>query len=120
MESKWLAVIVTVVFSCVGVLGDYFLKLASAQATPLRSQWFIIGFAVYASTAFGWIFVMQRLKLATIGVVYSVADSAADRRWGRLFQRDPQLLRNSGHYSGNRFACVVDAVWLIEAVRDPA
>ena len=39
----------------------------------LRSPWFYIGFALYASTAFGWVFVMKHLKLATIGVVYSVA-----------------------------------------------
>jgi drug/metabolite transporter (DMT)-like permease len=73
MESKTLAVLVTVGFSLVGVLGDYFLKLASADERSLRSPWFYIGFAVYASTAFGWVFVMKYLKLATIGVVYSVS-----------------------------------------------
>ena len=73
MEPKLFAVIVTILFSGVGVLGDYFLKLASGEQAPLRNKWFYIGFAVYASTAFGWVFVMQRLKLATIGVVYSVS-----------------------------------------------
>jgi drug/metabolite transporter (DMT)-like permease len=68
-----LAVIVTIAFSVVGVVGDYLLKLASAQKSPLRSGWFYLGFAVYASTAFGWVFVMRHLKLATIGVVYSVS-----------------------------------------------
>lgn len=71
--SKGLAVLVTIAFSLVGVCGDYFLKLASGEPQALRSKWFAIGFAVYASTAFGWVFVMQRLKLATIGVVYSVS-----------------------------------------------
>jgi small multidrug resistance pump len=66
-------VMVTVAFSVVGVLGDYFLKLSSAREQPLRSQWFYIGFAVYASTAFGWVFVMRHLKLATISVVYSIS-----------------------------------------------
>ena len=55
------------------MLGDYFLKLASGEPNSLRSKWFYIGFAVYASTAFGWVFVMKHLKLATIGVVYSVS-----------------------------------------------
>jgi multidrug transporter EmrE-like cation transporter len=73
MGSKGLALAVTVAFSMVGVLGDYFLKLASAQQQPLRSASFFIGFAVYASTAFGWLYVMKHLKLATIGVVYSVS-----------------------------------------------
>jgi drug/metabolite transporter (DMT)-like permease len=67
------AILVTVGFSIVGVLGDYLLKLASSQDQPLRSKWFYLGFAVYASTAFGWVYVMRHLKLATIGVVYSIS-----------------------------------------------
>lgn len=73
MDKTLLAVLVTVGFSVVGVTGDYFLKLASGHDQPLRSRWFYVGFAVYASTAFGWVFVMRHLKLATIGVVYSVS-----------------------------------------------
>ena len=73
MDRTWLAVLVTVAFSGVGVLGDYFLKRASDQVYPLRTWAFALGFAVYASTAFGWLFVMRHLKLATIGVVYSVS-----------------------------------------------
>ncbi len=72
MKSQ-LAVFVTIGFSMVGVAGDYLLKLASAEKNPMRSGWFYLGFAVYASTAFGWVFVMRHLKLATIGVVYSVS-----------------------------------------------
>jgi drug/metabolite transporter (DMT)-like permease len=71
--KNYLAILVTIGFSAVGVLGDYLLKLASAQKSPLRSGWFYVGFAVYASTAFGWVYVMRHLKLATIGVVYSVS-----------------------------------------------
>lgn len=73
MKKTMLAVLVTVAFSAVGVLGDYFLKLSSARDQPLRTRWFYVGFAVYASTAFGWVFVMRHLKLATIGVVYSIS-----------------------------------------------
>ena len=64
-----LPLVVTVAFSVVGVVGDYLLKLASEQRAPLRSGWFYLGFAVYASTAFGWVYVMRHLKLATIGTV---------------------------------------------------
>jgi drug/metabolite transporter (DMT)-like permease len=73
MGTKTIAVLVTIAFSVVGVLGDYFLKLASAREQPLRTIWFYIGFALYASTAFGWVFVMKHLKLATISVLYSVS-----------------------------------------------
>ncbi len=68
-----LAVVVTLLFSVIGVVGDYFLKLASQEKNSFRSPWFYIGFCLYASTAFGWLFVMKHLKLATVSVVYSVA-----------------------------------------------
>ena len=73
MGTKTLAVLVTIAFSVIGVLGDYFLKLASAREQPLRVSSFYLGFALYASTAFGWVFVMKYLKLATISVLYSVS-----------------------------------------------
>ena len=66
------AVAVTIGFSILGVIGDYFLKLAADEEHSLRTLPFLVGFLVYASTAFGWVFVMKHLKLATIGVVYSV------------------------------------------------
>ena len=67
------AVVVTIAFSVIGVVGDYFLKLASTREQPLRTGWFYLGFVLYASTAFGWVFVMKYLKLATISVLYSVS-----------------------------------------------
>src|SRR5260370_11482599 len=73
MGNKSFAVAVTIAFSVVGVIGDYFLKRASEARNPMQSGWFNIGFAVYASTAFGWVFVMRHLKLATMSVVYSVS-----------------------------------------------
>ncbi len=73
MGKSTIAILVTLAFSLVGVLGDYFLKLASSREQSLRSGWFYLGFALYASTAFGWVFVMKHLKLATISVLYSVS-----------------------------------------------
>ena len=73
MTRPALAVLVTIAFSLIGVLGDYYLKLASQREHSLRSGWFYLGFALYASTAFGWVFVMKHLKLATISVLYSVS-----------------------------------------------
>jgi len=73
LGKSTIAILVTLAFSLVGVLGDYFLKLASGREQSLRSGWFYLGFALYASTAFGWVFVMKHLKLATISVLYSVS-----------------------------------------------
>jgi hypothetical protein len=47
MGTRTLAVVVTIAFSVIGVLGDYFLKLASAREQPLRTAWFYLGFALY-------------------------------------------------------------------------
>jgi small multidrug resistance pump len=66
------AILVTVIFGAIGVVGDSFLKIASADEISWRSRWFFVGFALYASTAFSWVFVKKHLKLATIGVFYSV------------------------------------------------
>jgi multidrug transporter EmrE-like cation transporter len=73
VDKNLLAVAVTIAFSLLGVLGDYFLKLASMNENSLRTTSFYIGFVLYASTALGWVFVMKHLKLATIGVIYSVS-----------------------------------------------
>ena len=73
MGSRATAVLVTIAFSIVGVVGDYFLKLASGRGQPLRTGVFYVGFALYASTAFGWVYVMRHLKLGTISVLYSVS-----------------------------------------------
>src|ERR1700754_4046164 len=73
MNSSTIAVLVTIAFSVLGVVGDYFLKLASAKEHSLKAAEFYLGFVIYASTAFGWVFVMKHLKLATVGVVYCVS-----------------------------------------------
>ena len=73
MDKTGLAILVTIGFSVVGVVGDYFLKLASAKDESLKTPVFYIGFLIYASTAFGWVFVMKHLKLATVSVVYCIS-----------------------------------------------
>ena len=89
MARPTLAVLVTIAFSLVGVLGDYFLKLASQREHSLRTPWFYLGFALYASTAFGWSFVMKHLKLATISVLYSVSMVLLLTAIGTLVFREP-------------------------------
>ena len=88
MGKNSLAVVITIAFSLLGVLGDYFLKLASAHEHSLKTTWFYIGFVVYASTAFGWVFVMKYLKLATISVVYSVSMVVLLTAIGLVFFRE--------------------------------
>jgi drug/metabolite transporter (DMT)-like permease len=73
MSAEKIAILVTVLLSAVGVLADYFLKLASETAKPLASKHFYFGLLTYSSLAFGWVFVLRHLKLSHIGVYYCVA-----------------------------------------------
>lgn len=72
MSVRTIAVLVAAAMSCFGIIGDYFLKRASAEERPLATVAFGVGLVLYASTAFAWVYVMRHLKLATIGVIYSV------------------------------------------------
>jgi drug/metabolite transporter (DMT)-like permease len=71
--DRTVAAVAAVVMSAVGIAGDYFLKQASGRSRPLATGAFLAGLVLYASTAFAWVFVMRHLKLATIGVIYSVS-----------------------------------------------
>jgi TRAP-type mannitol/chloroaromatic compound transport system permease small subunit len=73
MNQAYIAILIAITLSSLGVLGDYFLKIASNNESALQTRWFIFGVVILASTAFGWVYTMTHLKLATIGVVYSVS-----------------------------------------------
>lgn len=72
METRTIALLCAVAMSAIGIAGDFFLKRASDRTQPLLSADFLVGLALYASTAFAWVFLMRHLDLSTIGVVYSV------------------------------------------------
>ncbi len=73
MEARIFPIIVVVFLSIVGVAGDVLLKKASQSENQFASIWFMLGFLLYSSTAFGWVFAMKYLKMATVGVIYSVS-----------------------------------------------
>lgn len=64
-------ILIVIGLSLVGVLGDYFLKLAGNGEKYVDVRWFIIGMLVYSSTAIGWFFVLKHMKLADLGIVYA-------------------------------------------------
>lgn len=68
-----MSVYLAIGLSLAGVIGDYFLKLASESSTPYSSKEFAVGFVVYSSVAVGWVFVFQYLKLAAVGVIYGTS-----------------------------------------------
>ena len=70
-----LPLIVLFVAAYFGVSARSMAKLASRHAATIKlvMSFVFIGFTLYALTAFGWLFVMKHLKLATISVLYSVS-----------------------------------------------
>ena len=85
MEKTTLAVLVTIAFSIVGVVGDYFLEAGQREPASFKSKWFYVGFAVYASTG---------LRL---GVRHEAPQAGDDRR--RL-QRVDDLAANGDRRGG--------------------
>lgn len=67
------AVWIMVALSIVGVVGDVYLKKASAFERPFLSANFLVGLALYSATAFGWALAMKHLKMAAVGAIYSVS-----------------------------------------------
>jgi small multidrug resistance pump len=73
MARAEVAIAITIGLCFVSVVGDYFIKRASDQPLPFQSWWFLVGLFFYSSTAFGWVYVMQHLRFATLGSVFSVS-----------------------------------------------
>lgn len=71
--SYWLITLTIVGIAVVTVSGDYFIKLASLTSSPVQNRWFLAGCIMYALTAFGWVFAFRHIKLASIGVLYSLS-----------------------------------------------
>jgi multidrug transporter EmrE-like cation transporter len=72
LSPRVLAILVTAGLALLAVIGDYFLKRASSADAPFRTTTFLTGFVIYASTAFGTVYVFRHLKLATSGGIYAV------------------------------------------------
>lgn len=72
MKASSIAIIATVVLALAVPVSDYFLKTASTSSSPFLNRNFIIGLLITALCSFGWVLVMPHLKLAYIGVIYSL------------------------------------------------
>lgn len=75
MSNILISLLIIVFLSLVGVIGDFFIKLSGSGAKFIELKWFILGFMIYASTAFGWFYVMKNIKLATLGIFYAISTS---------------------------------------------
>lgn len=66
-------IILIVILSAVGVLGDVFLKVAGKDPKTMDVKWFVLGLLTYAATAFGWFYVIKHVKLSSVGILYALS-----------------------------------------------
>ncbi|OGH68609.1 MAG: hypothetical protein A3J66_01145 [Candidatus Magasanikbacteria bacterium RIFCSPHIGHO2_02_FULL_47_14] len=59
--------------SVVTVFADVLVKHASSQEAFSGWRSLVLGAVIYGLTAMGWFFVMRRIKLSTVGVLYGVS-----------------------------------------------
>ncbi len=72
MKSSTISILVTVLLALAVAVSDYFLKNASSSTSPFLNRNFFIALLITLASTFGWVLVMPHLKLAYIGVIYSL------------------------------------------------
>ena len=77
--------ILVILLSLVGILGDYFLKLAGADKSYVNYKFLSLGVLIYGLLAVGWFFALRYIKLSTIGVPYSLTIIIALALMGYFF-----------------------------------
>jgi len=73
MNTILIVFLVGIGLSAITVLADVLIKHASLQNAFSGWQMLILGAVIYGLTAFGWFFVMRKIKLSTLGVLYGVS-----------------------------------------------
>ena len=73
MDKIILIFIIGIGLSLITALGDSFVKSASLQNGFSGWKLLMIGSLIWGATAFGWFFIMKRIKLSTAVVLYSVS-----------------------------------------------
>lgn len=68
-----MTILLIIILTVVGVVGDFFLKLASGNPSKyLEWRYFLIGQILFTLTPFGWFFVLKNIKLSSLGIMYSL------------------------------------------------
>lgn len=75
MTKGQVGLVLVLALSCLGVLADAVLKLASTQRNVVFGKWFFVGILLSLAFATGWLFLMRVMKLATAGVLYGVTSA---------------------------------------------
>ena len=73
MNTILIAFLIGIGLSIITVIGDMLVKHASLQNAFSGWHILILGAVLYGVTAFGWFFVMRRIRLSTLGALYGVS-----------------------------------------------
>lgn len=73
MNQVFIAFLIGIGLSAITVLADTLIKNASLKNAFSGWPILILGAMIYGFTAFGWFFVMRKIKLSTLGVLYGVS-----------------------------------------------
>ncbi len=68
-------VIIIIILSIIGTIGDSFMKLAGSGQKFIEWRWFVLGSFFYTSTMFGWFYVMKYIKLSSLGIIYALTSA---------------------------------------------
>ena len=73
MNPVLIAFLIGIGLSAITVFADAIIKHASLQNAFSGWRLLVLGAIIYGATAFGWFFVMRKIKLSTLGVLYGVS-----------------------------------------------
>lgn len=74
LDNKLFIYFLGVCLTLIAVFGDSVIKYASNHSGYSGWKWLLAGFVIYGSTVFGWFFVMRKMKLSVLGIVFSVSN----------------------------------------------
>jgi small multidrug resistance pump len=69
-----IAILIIIFVTGVSVIGDYFIKLSGNGSKYINYSLFLIGMVIYASTAFGWFYIMKHTKLSILGIIFGLSN----------------------------------------------
>lgn len=73
MSATLIAILVGIGLSLITVLADTLIKHASLQNAFSGWKILVLGAVIYGLTGLGWFFLMRKIKLSTLGVLYAVS-----------------------------------------------
>ena len=86
--TNLIPILIIILVTSISVVGDYFIKLSGNGIKYINYPLFFIGMIIYASTAFGWFYIMKYTKLSTLGVFFALTNIVLLALMGVVFFKE--------------------------------